>query len=65
MEQPKRSTQTANEAFRLHPRENPNTGDIKTVTEEDPEGRKCVTVHIPDRSFGDIVNLDLFLKYQT
>ena len=52
----KRSIQTANEAFRLHPRVNPNTGDIKTVTQEDPEGRKSITVHIPDRSFGDIVN---------
>ena len=56
MDQSKKNTQTTDKACRLYPRKNANTRNIKTVAEEDPEGRKCYTVHIPDRPFGDIAN---------
>ena len=56
VEQQKRDAETTNEARTFHPRENPDTGTSKLETEENPGGRKCITVHIPDRSFSDIVN---------
>ena len=56
MDQVKLSPQTTDKACGLHPRENPSTRNVETIADEDPEGRKCYTVHIPDRYFGDIVN---------
>ena len=56
MEQPKGAAETTDEASRLHSRKDPNTGNLEAVTERKSEGRKCNTVHIPNRSFRLTVN---------
>ena len=59
MDEPKGSPQATDKACGLYQREDSNTRNIEAVTEENPEGRKCYTVHIPGRSFGDVVNQKL------
>ena len=59
LDEPKGSPQATDKACGLYQREDSNSRNIEAVTEEDPEGRKCYTVHIPDRYFGDVVNQKL------
>ena len=55
----KGSPQATDKTCGLYQREDSNTRNIEAVTEEDPEGRKCYTVHIPDLYFSDVVNQKL------
>ena len=44
MEHQKRTTETLNKASGLHPREDADPRNIKTLNEENPGGGECYTV---------------------